>query len=395
MQVIGLLPAEVAADGDVVAAAVPVQLGADAVGLEAIVGGVRVGEAGDLAGEAQARRSPVGGVGVDASDAGLAFDVLAVGEVRRAAIAGPAELVIRIHAQALAEAVKPADARAQIHHVGAVVEAEQCVAALAVALPEDVAVEKVLVAKSLLQECVEPVRVRVGGKRNLVVVLRISGQVRRGIEPQQRTRAGADAGRRNDIAGNRLAWRDARSETRGGESSGWRDDRRGYGREVAGARCERGYERRARDDVRVHAALVADIKIRRATERQQVWNFQHAAKVEAELQVVVLRLGRIEPGDRILLRVQRGIAEHNIEAAVVQRAPADGIAHALVLRKRRGGGVVDASINEEAVAGLLRDRVGRRRGHGSRCVRPIGRLLLRLPVRRLSARSSRRRRARR
>ena len=81
-QIVELLPAEIAAEGNVVRAVQPEQVGRQGAGLVAIIGGLGIGNPTDAGGKLQARRSPIDRALVVTADAEISRNIHAVGEIR-------------------------------------------------------------------------------------------------------------------------------------------------------------------------------------------------------------------------------------------------------------------------------------------------------------------------
>jgi len=81
-QIVELLSAEIAAEGDVVRAVQPEQVGRQGAGLEPIIGCLSIGNPTDAGGKLQARRSPIDRALVVTADAEISRNIHAVGEIR-------------------------------------------------------------------------------------------------------------------------------------------------------------------------------------------------------------------------------------------------------------------------------------------------------------------------
>ena len=119
------MPADAAAEREVVAAAAEKALGRPRVRLVARERRQGIGEPGDAAGEGQARRPPVHRFLVVAGDARLARHVGAVGKVRRRLVGRARELIAQAQREELREPVRPVDRGIDAGRARHILEAEQ------------------------------------------------------------------------------------------------------------------------------------------------------------------------------------------------------------------------------------------------------------------------------
>ncbi len=352
---------EITAERQVVPAARPECLGHPSV--RAIVRRQirRARESGHAARECQGRRAPVDRSLVVARDPRGARDVLAIGEERRHLPRQLGELISHAQREDGREAMRPVDRHVESRDAIRIDESEHIRRVRRRSLIGERPEQLVPGVETVREPRLERVLMHRHQDRRLVVVTSARVDVGRRIEIEERRRLRADARRRDDVAGKR------RTGARVDELDGAAERIDALGKIAVPLEDGRD-QRRLRAGVVIRRVLVAEKEV---GPRSDAGNLQRAGKAPEQLRVVVTEFGRLLAGERKRPAVPGRIPEQDAEAAVIQRSRATPIvAERRQLREWRGGAVVDAAVDQEAVSRISRAiaRIASRRiAIGGRC----------------------------